>query len=434
MMAAQNVVVHTALGLQKQPLRAPFGFKGGTLSQLWQVVVQLQLSGGQVGVGVGVQSVLWSDPTTFCQMDEAAGNNKMLAVTKQALCLLKGMEFTTPPQMVDALVPPLLVYARRLLGRADVPQTFVLNALVAVDFALWQLWNAKHGNGTFAALQQQFCPQLTQNATQLGGIPLVSYNTSAAEIARLLDEGTFLFKIKIGADPNRDNNPETMLQWDIQRLRTIHSIASAHTTPHTDCGHPVYYLDANGRYPDKTHLLRFLDAAGSMGALERIVLLEEPFAEDNLVPVWDIPVCVAGDESAHSAADVQRLTGQLGYKAIACKPIAKTLSVTLSMIEAAQQCGAACFCADLTVPPVLLDWNLSLAACLPWLNGLRMGVVESNGAQNYTNWGSLNAMCAVPNAPWRTPQNGVYRLGSQFNTNSGIFSPLPAYQAAIGEE
>ena len=127
----------------REPLRAPFGFKGGTLSELWQVAVRLTLDSGASGMGVGVQSVLWSDPATFCACDEAGGNEKMLAVTRRALELLRGQPFTDPPGMTAGLVPELLAFARRLLGRADVPQTFVLNALVPVDFALWQLWNAR---------------------------------------------------------------------------------------------------------------------------------------------------------------------------------------------------------------------------------------------------------------------------------------------------
>ena len=130
-------IVNTELGVIREPLRAPFGFKGGTLSELWQTAVRLTLDSGASGMGVGVQSVLWSDPVTFCACDEAGGNERMLAVTRRALELLQGQVFTDPPGMTAGLVPELLAFARRLLGRADVPQTFVLNALVPVDFALW---------------------------------------------------------------------------------------------------------------------------------------------------------------------------------------------------------------------------------------------------------------------------------------------------------
>ena len=83
-------IVNTELGVIREPLRAPFGFKGGTLSELWQTAVRLTLDSGASGMGVGVQSVLWSDPVTFCACDEAGGNERMLAVTRRALELLQG--------------------------------------------------------------------------------------------------------------------------------------------------------------------------------------------------------------------------------------------------------------------------------------------------------------------------------------------------------
>lgn len=420
-------ILTAELGAVREPLRAPFGFKGGTLSALWQVCVRLTLDSGESGMGVGVQSVLWSCPAVFCAYDEAGGNAQMLDVTRRALAMLRGMEFTTPPEMLAALLPALLADTRRRLDPVQIPQTFVLNALVPVDFALWQLWNARHGNGTFDALADAFCPVLSGRENALGSIPLITYHTPEAELRGLLDSGAFLLKVKIGSDPQRDGDPAAMLAWDSARLREVHTAASGYATPYTDCGRPVYYLDANGRYPGRDWLLRLLDAADHMGALERIVLLEEPFPEEAPAPVWDLPVRVAGDESAHSAADVARLTGEYGYSAIACKPIAKTLSVTLEMVRAAQESGAACFCADLTVPPVLLDWNMSLAARLPHVPGLRVGVVESNGPQNYPDWQRLDAMCAVRGAPWRVPHGGVYRLGDEFYSRSGLFAPLPAY-------
>ena len=66
-----------------------------------------------------------------------------------------------------------------------------------------------------------------------------------------LEDGAFLLKVKIGSDPEKNRDPEAMLAWDIGRLRTVHTAAAGFTTPYTECGRPVYYLDANGRYPDK---------------------------------------------------------------------------------------------------------------------------------------------------------------------------------------
>ena len=79
----------------REPLLSPFGFKGGYLSELWQVVVQLDAE-EYTGVGTGIQSVLWSDASVFSSTSQAGGNSYMFAMTDYALKLAKGMEFTTP--------------------------------------------------------------------------------------------------------------------------------------------------------------------------------------------------------------------------------------------------------------------------------------------------------------------------------------------------
>ena len=46
---------------------------------------------------------------------------------------------------------------------------------------------------------------------------------------------------------------------------------------------------------------------------------------------------------------------------MALKPIAKTLSMSLKIAAAAARRGVPCFCADLTVNPVLVEWNRAAA-------------------------------------------------------------------------
>ena len=131
--------------------------------------------------------------------------------------------------------------------------------------------------------------------------------------------------------------------------------------------------------------MRLLDYADKIGALDRIMLLEEPFPEEYKIDVTDIPARLAADESAHSDKDaLERI--ELGYGAIALKPIAKTMSMSLKIAEIAHKKGVPCFCADLTVNPVMVDWNKNVAARLAPLPGMKIGVLESNGHQNYSKW------------------------------------------------
>lgn len=97
--------------------------------------------------------------------------------------------------------------------------------------------------------------------------------------------------------------------------------------------------------------LTLIDHARKIGAFDQIAIIEEPFAEELEFDVSDIPVRLAADESAHTDEDaIKRI--QLGYKAIALKAIAKTLSMTMKIAQAAHERNVPCFCADLTVNPI----------------------------------------------------------------------------------
>ena len=50
---------------EREPLIRPFGFKGAYMSEIWQTVAMLQMASGVQGIGLGTQSVLWSDARIF---------------------------------------------------------------------------------------------------------------------------------------------------------------------------------------------------------------------------------------------------------------------------------------------------------------------------------------------------------------------------------
>lgn len=413
-------IQQAALEFLRQPLASPFGFKGGTLRELWHPVCRLQ-AGSLSGLGVAVQSVLWANPAVFAAHSPAGSNALMLAVTDHAIGLLREMDLKPPPVMLEELFTPAMAFAKKVVGPHVTP-TFVLNALESVDLALWQLWAAHTGADGFDSLAAPFTKALTARQDILGNIPLISYEKTGQDILRLVREGAFLLKIKIGAP----GAAEEMLEKDKARLQEIHALVGGIPTPHTNYGYPAYYLDANGRYETVGQVQALLDHAQTIGALERIVILEEPFPVGSGLSVKELPVQVAADESAHHAADIGPLA-ELGYTAVALKPVAKTLSGSLAVLNAAQSCGMACFCADLTVPPVMLDWNMQVAARLPCLPGLKAGVVESNGAQNYPDWEALLAMAPGRSQEYLVPQDGMYTLDDGFYTASGFLRPPPAY-------
>ncbi len=426
-------ISRTALGVDREPLIAPFGFKGRYLTEIWQTAALMESQSGCKGLGLGTQSVLWSDARVFAEHPEAESNGLMRDLTAFALNKSKDIEFGDPMSLLDDLLPIAHAHGCRIASNPDLRLTFTLNSLVAVDNAAWQLYCAENGIAGFdEMIPRESRAALSVRHEQVACIPLMSYGVPLDQIVQAADQGYFLLKIKIGSDPDKDGDLDKMLQWDIARLASIHAELKDRDTPYTDTGHILYYLDANGRYDTKARLLRLLDAADKMGALDRIILLEEPFPEEADIDVSDVPVRIAADESAHSDADALARI-QMGYTAIALKPIAKTMSMSLRIAKLAADHGIPCFCADLTVNPILVGWNLNVATRLAPLPGVKIGVVESNGAQNYRNWREMVSYHPRHGAPWIEPVDGIFHLDDDFYARSGGILEISPHYLALAE-
>ena len=412
---------------EREPLRKPFGFKGGAMTDVWQTMACVQSESGIKKIGLGTQNVLWSDSAVFGNHSESGGNAMMYAMSERALQLIRGTSFTSPIDLLDELLPDILSYGKKITGNPDLRTTFALNALVAVDNALWLLHAAENGITNFDdMIPEAYRPGLSARHEKVASIPALGYGTSMEEIKQLADDGYFILKIKIGAPGDQGQ----MLEKDKDFLSEIHKTIGHYETPYSDTGKIPYYFDANGRYEKKETLLRFLDHAEKIGALEQISVLEEPFFEQNDEDVRDITareLFVAADESAHTDEDALVRMEQ-GYNTIALKAIAKTLSMTLKIAQLAYERNIPCFCADLTVNPILVDWNKSVAARLPALSGIDLGLLETNGWQNYRDWTRMKSYHPAPNASWTETVDGVYPTGREFFEQSGgIFEQSPHY-------
>jgi L-alanine-DL-glutamate epimerase-like enolase superfamily enzyme len=225
-----------------------------------------------------------------------------------------------------------------------------------------------------------------------------------------------------------------MLEKDKIRLTQIHKAIGNKGTTYSSGGRLPYYFDANGRYEKKETLLKLLDHAKSIGAFDQIAIIEEPFPEEMEADVSDIPVRLASDESAHTVEDaIKRI--EMGYKAIALKAIAKTLSMTMKIAQSAYERYIPCFCADLTVNPILIEWNKNVAARLspfPGIGGL--GLLESNGHQNYLNWDRMMGYHPRKYGSWVNAKDGIYELSNEFYQNGGgIFDPVPHYEQMFSQ-
>ena len=420
-------VAQTGCEFEREPLLRPFGFKGGYLTNVWQSAAMIRSTSGKRAIGLCTQSVLWSDASVFAANSESGGNALMYAMTAYALKALKGRTFTDPVALNDALFAEVYEYGKAVTGNRKLRQTFALNALVGVDNAAWLLFAKENGLTNFDQLiPAAYKPALSQHHDKVASIPLMAYTIPIEEIRQAVADGAFFMKIKIG----QKGTQEEMLAKDMARVSAIHAALDGCRTPYTQSGRLPYYFDANGRYEKKETLLRLIDHTKRIGAFDQIAIIEEPFDEAHEIDVHDVPVRLAADESAHTDKDALTRI-QMGYKAVALKAIAKTLSMTMKIAQAAHQKGVPCFCADLTVHPVLVEWNKCVGARLaafPGLGGL--GLVETNGHQNYKNWETMRSYHPEPEARWAKTERGVFNLDADYYAKSGgIFAPMPHYES-----
>ena len=411
---------------EREPLIRPFGFKGGYMTEIWQTIAQMQDDTGHSKIGLCTQNVLWSDAKVFADHSESGGNALMYAMSERALQMIRGMKFDDPIQLLTDILEEVYAYGKRIIKNPDLRKTFALNALVGVDNAAWLLYAAKNKIDNFDDMvPERYKPALSHKHNKVASIPLMAYTIPVKEIKEAAEQGYFFMKIKIG----QPGTQKEMLEKDKARLTAIHKAIGHMRTPYTKDGKLPYYFDANGRYQNKETLKRLLDHAQKIDAFDQIAIIEEPFPEELEINVDDLPVRIAADESAHTDKDAAKRI-QMGYSAIALKAIAKTLSMTMKIAQLAYEKNIPCFCADLTVNPILVEWNKAVAARLKSFPEMgELGLLETNGHQNYENWDTMVSYHPYPNASWRKTKDGVFNLNEDYYRKSGgIFSESEHYE------
>ena len=412
------------VAFEREPLIHSYGFKGGYITRLWQIATKLQDTSGNETIGLGVQSPLWSDSRIASGWGESGSSALMYNLTGRALQLINGQSYESPIEMMDNILEEVLKYGAKITNTPDLKRTFALNALVSVDNAAWLLYAKQNGITSFdEIIPTNYKPGLSYENSRVVSVPSISYSTSESEISQIGKDGNYVVKIKIGSPGDQ----QEMLEKDMKRMDIIHKKLNNIEAKNSPDGRILYYLDANGRYQEKETLLRYLEHCKKIGAFERLLIVEEPFPEELKEDVSDMDVLLAADESAHTDKDaLERI--EMGYSVIALKPIAKTLSMTMKILKIAHERNIPCICADLTVNPVLVDWNKSIAARLKPIPGLKDGLLETNGGQNYKNWESMTGYHPKGKASWNIPVSGIFNLNKEFYSESaGIFLPLDHY-------
>ena len=419
----------TSLNFERESLY-PYRFGGSAVTQLWQTAAWLQSESGVSRVGLGTQSPLWSDGNVAGAHSENGANALMFAMSEKALQLIKGISFTDPMELLDSILPEVHAYGNKITGESDLRKTFALNSLVCIDNAALLLYAHENNFKTFDdMIPVEYRAGLSYRNEKVASIPSFPVGTAIEKIKAAADEGYFILKLKTGSKGTQ----EEMLAQDLEFLSNVHKAIGHYETPHTKDGKIHYYIDANGRYGSMETLLRFLDHAKKIGAFDQIAVIEEPLGQKDESYVGDVGVTIAADESAHTVQDAMDRVEQ-GYGTIVVKAIAKTLSMTLKIVQACHERKVPCISADLTVNPILVDWNKSIAARLAPLPMMNFGLLETNGHQFYKNWGKLESYHPRAGAEWTQTKNGAYTTGRSFYEESGgIFLPSEHYQSLFIE-
>jgi L-alanine-DL-glutamate epimerase-like enolase superfamily enzyme len=415
---------------EREPL-IPYRFKGSVVTEGWQVAAWMESESGIHKIGLGGQGTLWSDSKVFAAHSTNGGNALMYAMSERALQMMKGNTFTNPNNLLDDLLPEIYEYGKKITGNPDLRKTFALNSLVCVDNAAWLLYAQENNFKTFdEMIPEEYRKGLSYRHEKVGSLPSFAVGTDVSKIKTAADQGYFIMKLKTGSAGTQ----KEMLEKDIAFLTAVHKAIGHYETPHTKDGKIPYYFDPNERYDEKDTLLRFLDHAKKIGAFDQIAVIEEPFGERSDVYVGDVGVTIAADESAHTVEDAAKRIEQ-GYGAFAVKAIAKTLSMTMRITQLGYDKKIPCFCADLTVNPILVDWNKSVAARLAPFPNIGIGLQETNGHQYYKNWNTMMTYHPRPNASWIKTKDGVYTTDKSFYEESGgIFYPSEHYEKMFAHE
>lgn len=419
-------IVKTASVYEREKLIRPFGFKGGYLTELWQTVSNMSSASGISKTGIATQSVLYGDADLFSLHSESMGNSMMYALTIKALDLVRQTTFYTPVDLLDKILPEVILEGKRITGKSDLNINFVYNALVSVDNAAWLVYAAENKFNSFESMiPLPYKKALSHRNKKIAIMYQIPYGMPMQDILEAANKGYFVFKVKTGSPGTQSE----MLKADMERLSMIHNTLKDRRSDHTSNGKLIYTLDANARYEKKESLLKYLDHAKKIGAFEHILLVEEPLNETNEENVSDVGILIAADESVHNEASaLKRL--DLGYNVLVLKGIAKTLSMSVKIAKLAAERNVPCLCADLTVNPILIDWNKNLAAHLAPFPGINMGLLETNGDMNYVNWNNMLDYHPAAHASWMKAKNGAFELSPDFYRSSGgIFEPSEHYES-----
>lgn len=294
------------------PLNEPFGIAGGAQEIAKNVLVEVELAGGAIGLGEAAPFPAVNGET----------QDQVLAALPRAAEVLRGLD--------GARYRPAGEAAREVLGATP-------SALAAVETALLDALCRRAGLSLwtfFGGAEARLVTDIT--------VPTGSVHAAEIAAARAAEAGFATLKIKVGG---------VDLDEDARRLRAVHAKA-----PHAEI-----LLDANASLTAQ-EALALLRAAGP--ARRQIALFEQPTAADDWEGLAQVErdgsVPVAADESARSSAQVAALARARAASVINVKITKTGLLDAWQMVATARSHGLGLMIGGM----VETELCMSTSACL----------------------------------------------------------------------
>ncbi|HQS05412.1 MAG TPA: L-alanine-DL-glutamate epimerase, partial [Daejeonella sp.] len=189
-------IVRTQSGFEREKLIRPFGFKGGYLTELWQVASRMQSDSGISRIGLATQSVLYGDSDLFPRQSETEGNAMMYNLVNKALEHVKKTPFRTPPELLDKILPAVIQDGKIITAKQDLNINFVYNALVGVDNAAWLTYAAENKFSSFEdMIPEQYKKALSHRNKKIAIMYQIPYGMPMEDLKNAVKQGYFVFKI-----------------------------------------------------------------------------------------------------------------------------------------------------------------------------------------------------------------------------------------------
>jgi len=271
-------------------LTEPFGIAGGAQLVARNLLVEVGLEDGTLGIGEAA-------PFPAVNGETREDAERVLEAARERLVGLEAATWRLASRT-----------ANELLGSAP-------SALCAFETALFDAFTRSLGLSLFAFFGGAKAELITDITLTTG-----TAEQAATQAARAYQRGFRTLKVKVGGVP---------LAQDLERLTRAASVAP-------DAG---LVLDANA----SLHAEEAIRLVRALGALrERVVLFEQPTAANDLAglrAVRQAGVKVAADESARTLGDIERLLDERAADVVNVKIMKSGLVAALDMAIGARAAG-----------------------------------------------------------------------------------------------